>query len=172
MRLGERERGPDLFAVVAGFRRRGETHVVVTLLGRATLVNGSQAQVARQAAGRGPSVHPGQLERDECEREVLRALDEPAMLRVQERRRDAAVVKRTQQAGLLGGPLVRIACALGHEPRDRAARNGAGRLHQHRQIVAISETPHKLAHIIPGKGLQGRGRFGLSGHRHNKDAFD
>ena len=145
---------------------------MVALLGRAALVDGSQAEVARQAAGGGPGVHPGQLEGDQRQRQVLRALDEAAMLRVQERRGDAALVERRQQAGLLGRPLVGIARALGHEPGDRAARHGAGGLDEHRQIVAVGEAPHELADVVPGKGLQGRRRFGLSGHRHNKDAFD
>ena len=67
------------------------------------------------------------------------------------------------------GFATRIAArALGDEPGDGSAGNCAGGLDQHRQVVALGETPHKLANVVPGKGLQHRHGVGIGSHRHKK----
>ena len=86
-RLGEGEGGADLLAVFAGLGRSGQRHVVGALLRRAALVDGGEAEVAGQAAGGGAGIHPGQLEGDQGQGEVLRAFDEAAVLRVPGTRR-------------------------------------------------------------------------------------
>ena len=72
----------------------------------------------------------------------------PPLFRVQERRRDAALVEVRQQTGFVRRPLVRIAPALGDEPGDRPARNAAHALHEHKQIVSLPKAPHDLAEFV------------------------
>ena len=60
--------------------------------------------------------------------------------------------KALQQCLLLGGPLVRVARARGHQPGHRSARHGADGLHQHLQIVTVGETPQNLPDIVAGQG--------------------
>ena len=120
-RLGEREGGADLLAVLAGFGRRGEAHVMVALLGRAALVDGSQPEVAGQAAGGRAGIHPGQLEGDQRQRQVLRALDEAAVLGVEKGGGDAALVK-VRPAGWPFRRSIRGNCARPGRPAGRPAR--------------------------------------------------
>ena len=59
-----------------------------------------------------------------------------------------------------------IARAVGDEPGDRAARHGAGGLHQHLQVVTVGETPQDLADVVAGEGAEefGFGGNGGAGH--------
>ena len=140
-----------------GFGRRGEGQVMVALFGRAPLMDGSQAEVAGQAGGGRPGIHPGKLEGNQRQRQVLGPLDEAAVLRVEEGGGDAALVEGRQEAGLFRRPLVGIARALGDQPGDRSARHGAGGLDEHGEVIAVGEAPHELAQVVPGQGLE-RGR--------------
>ena len=63
---------------------------------------GESARHAGQAAGGGAGVHPGQFEGDQRQREVLRPLDEAALLRVHEDAGDAGFVEGLQQRLLSG----------------------------------------------------------------------
>ena len=120
-RLGERERGADLLAVFAGLQRRGVGDIFRALLRRAALVNRRQAEIAREAAGGRAGIHPRQFKRDQRQRQIFRPGDEPALLRVEERGGDAALVEVLEQAVFLRRPLVRVAPAVGDE-RGRPAR--------------------------------------------------
>ena len=46
-------------------------------------MNGREAEVAREAAGGRAGVHPRQFKRDERQRQIFGAGDEPAQFRVQ-----------------------------------------------------------------------------------------
>ena len=133
-RFGQGEGGAHLFAVFPGLERGGVGNVFGALLRRAALVNRRQAKIARQAACGRARVHPGQLKRDQRQRQVLRPGDEPAVFRIQESRRDAAFVEVRQETGFCRRPFVRIAAAVGDQPGDRPARDPARSLHQHLQI--------------------------------------
>ena len=139
-----------------GLRRRGEADVMVALLRRAPLVDGRQAEVARQAGGGRAGIHPGELEGDQRQRQVLRPLDKAAVLRVEECGGDAALVEGRQEAGLFRRPFVGIAPALGDQPGDRPARHGSGGLDEHGEVIAVGEAPHELAQVVPGQGLERR----------------
>ena len=167
-RFGEREGGADLLAIFAGLERRGAAHVVGALLRRAALVNGRKTEVARQAAGGRAGVHPGQLEGDQRQREILRPLDEPALLGIQERGGDAALVEVLAADSFLAGVhSCELRPPLATSAGDRAARHGTGGLHQHVQFVAVGKAPHDLADIVPGQGLQAGHSF-LFGNRIHK----
>ena len=153
-RLGERERGADLLAVFAGLQRRGGGDVFCALLRRAALVNGRQAEIARQAAGGRAGIHPGQFKRDQRQRQIFRPGDKPAVFRVQKRGGDAAFVEVREQAVFSRRPFVRIAAAGGDEPGDRPARHATCGLHEHLQFVTVGEAPHQLADVVPGQRVQ------------------
>ena len=56
---------------------------MVALLRRAALVDGGQAEIAGQAGGGRPGIHPRELEGNQRQGQVLGPLDEPAVLGVQ-----------------------------------------------------------------------------------------
>jgi len=154
--FGEREGGAHLLAVLARLHRRGTALVAGPLLGGAAFVDGRKAEVAREAGGRRPGVHPCQLEGRQRHGEVLRALDEPALLGVEEHRGDAALVEILEKRVFLVGPVVAVAPAAGDDLGHRTAGHRAHRLHQHRQIVAFGEAPLGGAQIIGGQRAQHR----------------
>jgi hypothetical protein len=164
--LGEREGGADLLAVLTGFERRGEGQIMITLRGGAALMDGGQAEIAGQAGGGRPGVHPGKLEGNQRQRQVLRPFNEAAMLRIKESSSDAALIECGQQTGLFGRPFVGIAPALGDQPGDRTARHGPGGLDEHGEVVPVGEAPHDLAQVVPGQRLERRRGFGFGGYRH------
>jgi hypothetical protein len=147
-RLGQAEcAAPDL-PVVARLRRARARQVERPLLGRAALVDGREREVTGEAAGGGARVDPRELERDERQREVLGAVDEAAVLRVEVDGGEARVVELLEQRGLRRRPLVRLPAAGGDEPRDGPARHRASRLHQELVRVSIGEPPHQLADFV------------------------
>ena len=154
-RLRERKRGADLFPVFARLQRRGRGDVFGALLRGAEFMNGREAEIARQTARGRAGVHPGQLKRDQRQHQIFGPATKSALLRVKERGRDAALVKVREQCGLVRRPFVRIAAALGDQPRDRPARDVARRLDEHVQLIAVGKAPHDLADIIAGQGLEG-----------------
>ena len=131
-RFGERKRGADLFAVFARFHRRGPPTYLALLLRRAALVNGRQPEIAGEAARGRAGIHPGQLERNQRQREIFRPGDKSALFRVKERGGDAAFVEVREQAGLVRRPLMRIASAVGERratgPRATQAMVERGQL--------------------------------------------
>ena len=159
-RLGEGERAAPDLAVVTRLRRHALAHVVVALLLGAALVDGREREVAGEGAGGGAGVDPGELVAQEREDEVLRALDEAALVRVHERGGDAGGVVGGEELVFLGRPLVGVARALGDELRHDAAGDAAGGLHEHLDVEAVAEAPHDLAHVVTGQGLEGGAGLG------------
>ena len=155
-RLGQRERGADLAAVLAGLERRGHPHVMSDLLGRAAFVDWRKAQIAGQTAGGRPGIHPSELEGDQRHREILGPFDEAALFGIERCRSDAALVVNRHLGRFQLGPLVGIARPLGDHAGDRPARYAAGGLHEHGEVIALVEAPQDLADAISGKGLQSR----------------
>ena len=145
---------------LARLERRGAGDIFVALLRRAAFVNRREAEIARQAARGRAGVHPRQFKRDQRQRQIFRPGDETAVFRVQKRGRDAAFVVMLEQAIFLRRPLVRIASARGHQPRDRPARHAARRLHEHVQFIAVGKAPHDLADHHPA-GWSTQVRFSL-----------
>ena len=159
-RLGEAEgAAPDL-PLLAGLRRHAARHVGIALRLGAALVDGREREVAGEAAGGGAGIDPGQFVGDESEHEVLGALDEAALLRIHEAGRDAGLVERLQQAGLLRRPVMTVAGARGHQAGHDTAGHGSGRLDQHLEVIPVLIAPHDLAHIVAGQRLQGFTRWG------------
>ena len=138
-----------------GLRRRGQRHVVSTLLGRAALVNGRQGQTACQAGGCGAAIHPAQLEGRQSQRQVFGSGDESALLRLHEGGGDPGVVEGLEQLGLGRGPLMGVAIAGGHQARHGSAGHGAGRLDEHLQVEAVGESPLNLAHRVTRESEHG-----------------
>ena len=67
---------------------------------------------------------------------------------------DAGFVEGLEQGVLLGRPFVSVACACGYQAGDRPARDGANRLHQHLQVIAVREAPQDLPDVVAGQGAQ------------------
>ena len=141
-------------AILAGLGGGAAGHIVVALLLGAAFVDGGKRQAPGQAAGSGAGIHPGQLEGDQSQGEVLRPLDETALAGVHEDAGDAGFVEGLEEGVLLGGPFVGVAGALGYEAGDRAARDGANGLHQHLQVIAVGEAPQDLPDVVAGQGAQ------------------
>ena len=169
-RFGQRKGGADLLAFLARLERRGAANVFGALLRRSALVNRRQTQIAGEAARGGAGIHPRKFERHQRQRHVLRPGDEAAVLRVQGRGGDAAFIEVLEQSRFCGRPLVRVASAVRDDTGDRPARDGAARLHEHVEFVAVGETPHDLADVVAGEGLQSRRGFCSSDHFH-KNSF-
>ena len=158
-RFGEREGGADLPAVFPRFDGRGASEVRRALRGGAALVDGREAQVAGQAAGGGPGIHPGQFKSDEREHKVFRPGNVPAVLGIEECRGDPAFVEGGQERGLFGRPVVGIAGAARDQPRHRPARHAPGGLHEHLQFVFVRKAPQDLANVISGQRLECQRQF-------------
>ena len=142
-------------AVLAGLGGAAQRHVVGALLGGAALVNGRQAEASGQAAGGRAGIHPGQLEGDQRQREVLRARRGSRPVR---RVHEDAVMPDSSKAcskrpsSAVHSWVLRAPC--GHQPGHRAARDGAGGLHQHLQVVAVGKAPQNLADVVVGQRAQ------------------
>ena len=121
-------------------------------------MDGGEGEASGQAAGGGAGVHPGEFEGDQGEREVLGSFDEAALFGIHEDAGDAGFVEGLEQSGFLGGPLMGVAGAVGDQAGDRSAGDGANRLHQHLQVVAVGEAPEDLADM---SSRQSAKRFGL-----------
>ena len=135
-------------------------------------MNGGKAEIAREAARCGTSVHPGQFERNQRQGHVFGAGDEAALFRVKKGGSDAALVKMWKQGGLFRRPFVRIAPALGDQPGDRPARDIPCSLDEHLQLVTIGKAPQELANIVAGQGLERRERFGFGKCFHKMPFFN
>ena len=86
---------PGLTGAAAG-------NVFGALLRRAALVNGREAEIARQAARGRAGVHPRQFKRNQRQRQIFRPGDEPALFRVEKGGGDAALVEVREQAAFSG----------------------------------------------------------------------
>ena len=79
------------------------------LLRGAALVNRREGQESRQAGSGCAAVNPGQLERGQRKRKVLRAGDKSALLRFHEHCSNTGAVECLEHLVLCGSPLMAVA---------------------------------------------------------------
>src|SRR6185369_10334631 len=74
-RLRQGKRSAPGLAIFTRLRWARQPHVVFDLLRRATLVNRRQCETSCKTCGRCAAIYPCEFERDQCEREILRAYE-------------------------------------------------------------------------------------------------
>ncbi len=119
---------------LAIFSRRGGSaplHVFIALRRRAPFVNGRKGQASRQAARGCACVYPGELERNQRKRQVLRSFKEPALFGIHEDAGDASLVEGGEKLRFLRGPFMRIPSTFGYKSRNRTAGRRSRCLYQH-----------------------------------------
>ena len=154
-RLGQGEgAAPDL-AVLAGLRRAGQAHVMVDCSGVPRSWIGARARLPARVPVAAPPSTQASSKATSARARFLGPSMKPPCSGSMKTAVMPASSNSLEQLGLVLGPFVGVALALGHQrgpPAPRATERVG--LHDHLQVVAVGEAPHDLAHVVAGQGAQ------------------